>query len=609
MRYKFRSFLILTAVVLFMVVGYAAVSVTFKFEGIANVGSNEDDFRVAFEKAYLDGEEVTPTVVSTDGIHLKYKAGALRLAGEKSVMEFVITNNSKQYDAKMQLVCDELADKNATLEIDLESKRADAGEHVKGTVTVSLKNDYPQPEVEEGAEEAEPVSLEAEVSCRLKLTALERTVTGEDASEIEETEYKETILNGADPVLADGMIPVRISDNGKVTYANPNRKWYKYAAQEWANAVILREDASKMYNIGNVIKEEDIEAYFVWIPRYKYKLWNVDGTGITDETAPEASNAHTIDIVFETKKAKASEGTQNGEWLTHPAFTNFDVNGIWVGKYQTTAKDVTTYNGGTYINAINPDMISIKPQGWFWRNTRIGNMFKSAYQYKRELDSHMMKNTEWGAVAYLSHSTYGINAEIRINNFTLGGAGYSSSKAPTCATVASCNNWINNTTNGKTQAYNTETGYLASTTGNITGVYDMSGAFEEYVAAYVANGTLTYLLMKDAELEEYSNKYLDVYAENSTSTSYENRILGDATGEMGPFYNYEDDDSNSRSHNNWYSDISNFADSTNSFFTRGGGSKSGILAGQFAFNVGNGANSSANGYRVVLAPQEKTTEE
>ena len=38
------------------------------------------------------------------------------------------------------------------------------------------------------------------------------------------------------------------------------------------------------------------------------------------------------------------------------------------------------------------------------------------YNYKRDMDSHMMKNTEWGAVAYLSLSNYGINGEVRINN-------------------------------------------------------------------------------------------------------------------------------------------------------------------------------------------------
>ncbi|MDE6141466.1 MAG: hypothetical protein K2G03_02580, partial [Bacilli bacterium] len=69
------------------------------------------------------------------------------------------------------------------------------------------------------------------------------------------------------------------------------------------------------------------------------------------------------------------------------------------------------------------------------------------------------------------------------------------------------------------------------------------------------------------------------------------------------FYRYADDDSTSRVHNNWYSDLSTFVDSSYSFFTRGGASKTGILAGQFTFSVGNGANSSGANFRVVLAPQ------
>lgn len=33
---------------------------------------------------------------------------------------------------------------------------------------------------------------------------------------------------------------------------------------------------------------------------------------------------------------------------------------------------------------------------------------------KLEVRFYMMKNTEWGAVAYLIHSQYGINSEIYI---------------------------------------------------------------------------------------------------------------------------------------------------------------------------------------------------
>ena len=76
----------------------------------------------------------------------------------------------------------------------------------------------------------------------------------------------------AKPVLKDGLIPVKIADDGTVTYADTNKSWYDYCDKIWANAVILNDGVS--YNIGDTIKESDIQSYFVWIPKYKYKLWN-----------------------------------------------------------------------------------------------------------------------------------------------------------------------------------------------------------------------------------------------------------------------------------------------------------------------------------------------
>ena len=43
----------------------------------------------------------------------------------------------------------------------------------------------------------------------------------------------------------------------------------------------------------------------------------------------------TIEVVFESKEKSVSNGIHVGEWLTHPAFTSFDVNGMWVGKFET----------------------------------------------------------------------------------------------------------------------------------------------------------------------------------------------------------------------------------------------------------------------------------
>ena len=584
---------------LVLAVGFAAVTTTLIINGTLTIASDQAGFDkdVIFTKAKTNGK----AYIVENGKTIEFSAD-LKNIGEEVDLRYEITNKNRQYDASGVIECDFVDPDNrlneyVTITPSPESFGIEASRKKTGHVVVRMIKSFIGSE--DNDDDNDPSNIgEIGFKCTIKLEAGERENLAPEVVPV----YTDATLNGADPTVGGDLIPVVISENGSVTYADSYEEWYNYRNKKWANAVLLKDGQTFKYDEGDVIKDEDIDAYFVWIPRYKYKLWNVDSNNLISSSAPETSSAKTIDIVFETKDVKASDGTKNGEWLTHPAFTSLDVNGIWVAKYQTSVKGATAYNDGTYINGIKPELVSIKPNGWLWRNNKIGGMFKTAYQYNRTLDSHMLKNTEWGAVAYLSHSEYGINGEVRINNLTLGGAGYSSSIEPTCAATARCNNWTNNTSNGKTFAYNTETGYLASTTGNITGIYDMAGAFEEYVAAYVEGGRLTNLAMKDSELEAYS-KYFDVYPANSTSTSYENRILGDATGEMGPFYYYADDDNNLSKHNNWYSDSSTFVDDSYSFFVRGGGNKSGILAGQFAFGVGNGANSSGATFRVVLAPQ------
>ena len=76
------------------------------------------------------------------------------------------------------------------------------------------------------------------------------------------TEYKESILNGTDPVLKDELIPVTIESDGTVKKADIGSEWYSYEKKNWANAVILF-DESKDYLAGEVIPESEIESYFV----------------------------------------------------------------------------------------------------------------------------------------------------------------------------------------------------------------------------------------------------------------------------------------------------------------------------------------------------------
>ena len=426
--------------------------------------------------------------------------------------------------------------------------------------------------------------------------------------------YKEGILNGTDPVLKDNLIPVTISEDGTVKKANINEKWYSYKNKEWANAVILK-DEKKVYSNEEIIPESNIESYFVWIPRYKYQIF--DEGNYTGLTTIE-NKVQTINVVFENKDTTPSNGTTKDSWLTHPAFTSFDSNGFWVGKFETGYNGATT-TATAQVNSVDTSKIIIKPNVYSWRNMTVGNMFKNSYDYKRDLDSHMMKNTEWGAVAYLQHSTYGSGASVRINNNSAFITGYAGTEEPTLgyntngASIAGNRN--ESTALGVDGTYTVN--YLnansdvASTTGNKTGIYDMSGGSWDYVMGYTTGATtvggssgITSLYPNFFTDNTYT-KYWDKYTVVSTTLiNYNNRILGDATGEMGPFGNEKDPDGVTRYKSSWYKTCAFFIDSSRPWPNRGGNWSHGNLAGIFTYSGKTGETITDISYRIVLTPSK-----
>ena len=315
------------------------------------------------------------------------------------------------------------------------------------------------------------------------------------------TGYKESILNGMDPVLEEPLIPVTIESDGTVKKADIGSEWYNYENKEWANAVILF-DESEDYLAGEIIPEEKIESYFVWIPKYRYQLWDL---GLYDSvTTIDTSKVHEIPIIFgdyntndvnegECTTPMESGATGNcviGDYMTHPAFLSIPSTGFWVGKFETGYVGATSPNEAEQ-NVNDSSKIIVKPNVYSWGNIQISNAHLNSYNYKRNLDSHMMKNTEWGAVAYLQHSTYGSAASVRINNNTACVTGYAANNEPTCGytgTNIECNIQCDDGTCNT--AY--PNSILASTTGNISGIYDMSGGAHEYVMAILTtdNGEL-----------------------------------------------------------------------------------------------------------------------
>ena len=426
--------------------------------------------------------------------------------------------------------------------------------------------------------------------------------------EKETTTYKETILNGTDPVLKDNLIPIKIASDGTATKADTSSEWYSYANKEWANAIILK-DETKTYNNGDTIPESNIESYFVWIPRYKYQIFDEGNyTGLTSIQ----NKVQTINVVFENKDTTPSNGTTKGTWLTHPAFTSFDSNGFWVGKFET-GYDGAISTSAAQVNSVDTSKIIIKPNVYSWRGMTVGNMFKNSYDYQRNLDSHMMKNTEWGAVAYLQHSVYGSQASVRINNNEAYITGYASTTEPTTGTASSSTstNRYESTSLGKdgtyTVNYLNSKSSVASTTGNRSGIYDMAGGSWEYVAGYTTGATTVggnsgiTSIYSDFFTNSTYTKYWDKYT-STTNTQYNNRILGDATGEMGPFGSEKDPDGSSRNKSSWYGDFANFINSNFSWFIRGSRCNEGTVAGIFASFYQYGVTNGSDSFRIILTP-------
>ena len=440
--------------------------------------------------------------------------------------------------------------------------------------------------------------------------------------------YQEVILNGSYPVLKDNLIPVIISNTGVVTKADTSKEWYSYEKKNWANSVILK-DESVQYKNGETIPESNIESYFVWIPKYSYQLFDLGNysslTSISNKTQEikiKFGTSNTSDSIsgecttpFENNQgiAGSSGNCKVGDYMTHPAFLAFDTLGLWVGKFET-GYDGATSTAKAQVNSVDTSKIIIKPNVYSWRNIAVGNMFKNSYDYKRDLDSHMMKNTEWGAVAYLQHSKYGSMTSVRINNNSANITGYAATVEPTlgyAGGTSTAGNRIESTVLGVDATYSVNylnsKSIVASTTNNYSGIYDMSGGAWEYVMGYTTGATtvggtsgITSLYPNFFSDSAYS-KYWDKYT-STERTDYNNRILGDATGEMGPFGSEKDSDNNTRYKSSWYKDHAWFANSSGNLLLRGGGWHDGTSTGVFAFNGNSGGTNTNISFHIVLAP-------
>ena len=206
------------------------------------------------------------------------------------------------------------------------------------------------------------------------------------------------------------------------------------------------------------------------------------------------------------------------------------------------------------------------------------------------IDTHLMKNMEWGAVAYLSHSKYGINKEINVSISNITGQSSGTTDGSSSTLYSHDGYLLNN--NKKTTTK--DISKISSTTGNVYGIYDMSGGKNECVMGNLASSSNSFSSSKAGNWSITTHpllRYYDSYTYYSSGAEkYSRGRLGDATKEMAPT-GYK---------GNWYQESASFIDSSYVWFYRGGGVSEKNIAGIFYFHRGNGAADGGSSSRSVL---------
>ena len=437
------------------------------------------------------------------------------------------------------------------------------------------------------------------------------------------------------PELLTGMTPIKFTepeDNKEgttvqTTYTDKN--WYNYSEKKWANA------------------ETKDGSMWVWIPRYAYRINSSTQTcdivfliGTTDNYYDAEGKLQTAKR--QTKKDETIDTTTG--YTVHPAFTDEssiefanggwdkELAGIWVAKFEagyaggnnsaTKVSSEVKYTQSTVIASSKETGTgsagSMSARNWtdgiygeeettikyptFQGLTYSMNYINhnDAFNISRALtgknniygfnsentDSHLMKNSEWGAIAYLSQSKYGLNGtNIYINNVNLNNSTESVYAVTGCSSASSADASVIETTIEKLNARKETNAYVwtqkngtkASSTGTIYGIYDLSGGTWERTAGIVANDNWALIsfgssLLNNGKNNSTSTKYVTVYPSNdeeitdldiASQKNYEEnrKIYGDAIRETS---------TSGIGQTSWYLNWSEFVGYNNPFFTRGG---------------------------------------
>ncbi len=206
---KKKSMLIIA--IILMSIGFASISTTLIINGNANVKDNEDDYSIVFTKASLDNIDVYDEVVSQDKKNITFTSKNLKELNDTSILNYVITNNSANYDAEVKVNCgvkENTEAKYTSIKNELKNNTTviKAKESARGVLTITL-------------DKTSTEEITEEYTCTLEFNAVERDTLGTDLPDPVSfaTDSWETIRRA---VQSGNTSKYNVGDTKKITIAS-----------------------------------------------------------------------------------------------------------------------------------------------------------------------------------------------------------------------------------------------------------------------------------------------------------------------------------------------------------------------------------------------------
>ncbi len=336
---KKRKYVVIV-LVLMLVIGFAAVTSTLVINGVLNIGENRDDFKIIFTSAKIDGTKRND-VISSDKTVINYETKTLTTIDEESILDYEVTNTSRNYDAEVDIVCNVVDENDNAIEgnniyVDMTYEPNKmillSGETKKGKMTARLIKAVTEP-------------MDINIKCTLTGTAKERDTLGDGYIDPDKT---------GGTLMSYKYNTSFWQHKAKITkVVFENTLTFHETSEELMYDVSEAQDGSVMSYL--VPNEEDTTKYTLYINSDGKVLANSSSVSLFDYF-PNLQKIEHLEYLDTSNVTDMKDMFNNCSSLTTLDLSSFDTSNVtnmsqmFLGCRNLTTLDLSNFNTSKVIN-------------------------------------------------------------------------------------------------------------------------------------------------------------------------------------------------------------------------------------------------------------------